>query len=278
MNQMDSDILGIWLTDTHMNFLSNGVKRKFLKKIAASGKSLFITGDISDYDRLEKNLRELSKACKGSVYFVTGNHDSYHGSWAQLDVLLRRATRDYPNLVYLPHVGIVKLNEDTCVIGPEGWYDGRLTDMRNDFMTPMGMNDFNYIDELKWDSRSAVIEAFEARADAGLVQLKALCEAAVKRYKNVIILSHPAPFERILKWRSELAPFYVWYNAGQYIGSFAAEHPDTHFLWLSGHTHEDADIDILPNLRCCSQSAVYRLPGFKKAIDVALDVVNIKEE
>lgn len=259
-----------WMTDIHMNFLLDpGVKRKFLSSISKLEKPLFITGDISDGIKLELNLCELSEASKYPIYFISGNHDYYHSSFERTRKIFERAVSEHENLVYLPMSGVTPLSEDTCVIGTESWYDGRSGNL---VLTPFGMNDFRLISDLVCPSRIETIKAFQDRADSALEHLKALLEVAVKKYKKIIILSHPVPFGVLDVKKGELSPFYVWYDAGKYIADFSSEHKEIDFLWLCGHTHASSSFKYDQNLRVYALGAEYGYPKIGAMIDKNLKV------
>jgi len=256
-----------WMSDIHMNFLTNnGVKRKFLKSVHDISCPIFVTGDISDGPNLEKNLIELSKASEYPFYFVTGNHDYYHSGFSTIRMILERLTKEYENLIYLPVCGIIPLSEDTCIIGTDSWYDGRIS---SDLLRlPFEMNDFNYIRELiEAETKKDKISIFQNRADDALKQLRDLCGIAVKKYRRIIILSHPVPLARLEAHPySELSPFYIWYDAGKYILDFSECYPEIEFLWLAGHTHMSSKFCV-GNFSSYVLGAEYGYPRIGAVID-----------
>lgn len=265
-----------WTTDTHLNFKINpGVLRKFFQSVNRCQTPVFITGDIGDGLSLERNLCTLATSSDQTIYFITGNHDYYHSSFKRTQEIIDYCVSENPNLVYLPKYGAVKLSEDTCVIGTEGWCDGRtVADLT---FTPFGLNDFSYIKDFSFGNKKDVISIFQKRADDGLSQLKQRMNQAVKKYKKIIILSHHAPFGRMTIF-NDLQPFYVWYDAGVYISEFVLDYPDINFLWLSGHTHSFSEFKI-DNLSCYSQRAEYYYPRLGACIYSDLNVqFNLKGE
>jgi predicted phosphohydrolase len=255
--------IAAWGSDLHLNFLDHGKASEFIKTVDAAGLPFLVSGDISDGRKLAMHLGLLGDNCSSTCYFVSGNHDYYHSSFAGVNRIMRRAVLDHPNLVYLPHAGLTELVPGVGLIGPDGWCDGRIVD--NLHLTPFGMNDFLLISDLNmaWpdeDRRNVIIDRMRAKADAGVVALTAMLQAAVGKYDRVVILSHTAPFAEMDTRRSELSPFYVWKSAGDTIKDFASGHPGMKFLWLSGHTHCHSKLEVLPNLTCASNHASYRNP------------------
>lgn len=264
------EILGLWCSDIHLNHASNGTKRKFLKAISDSNCSIFITGDISDGFGLVDHLKQISKACKKTVYFVSGNHDFYHSDFNTIDYRLKYITGECPNLVYVPHQGIVQLNSDTCVIASESWYDGKISPCLN--IVPFEMNDFGYIKDFKGKEKWEMIQILQNRASQGLTDLKDYCKIAIKKYKNIIIMSHPVPFGSMTLQGGSQTPFYIWYEGGMFMGDFASANPDNNFLWISGHTHDYVDRLYGDNFRCCSINAEYTIPKLNAAIMENLNI------
>lgn len=262
--------LAHWTTDTHLNFnINTGFRRKFFQSIKNCKTPIIITGDIGDGRSLEHNLNTLAESTDSTIYFITGNHDYYHSSFKRTQEIIDHCVLENPNLVYLPKSWVVGLSSDTCIIGPEGWYDGKI--VPDLVFTPFVLNDFSHIKDLSNRSKGDTILEFQKRANDGLEQLKKMLNDAVKSYEKIIILSHPAPFGRMTQF-SEIQPFYVWYDAGCYVADFVREHPKHKFLWLSGHTHNYAEFN-LDNLNCYSQGAEYFYPKLGAFIDTDLNVI-----
>lgn len=277
---MEKEPIAAWCSDIHMNFLHPKLMRKFLAKVRKIDVPLIISGDITSGHVLTRHLGLLANACKTTVYFVTGNHDYYHSSFSRVDEVITQATHDHPNLVYLPHSGLVKLNDDTCILGPEGWYDGRSTSGLGS--TYFGMSDFLYIEEFREVNRQPnperkITNVMQTRADAALFDLKLnLSKAEDAGFKNIILVSHPVPFLRMTSPDSDLSPFYVWHDAGQYVGQFLCDKPNMKLLWLAGHTHEESEYSPLHNMTCLSQHCVYSLPKIDRIVNSDLSVVTTK--
>ena len=67
----------LWVTDLHLEFLSEEPDRKaqFLEVLFnESADAVLITGDVSNADNLEEDLNCLAQLNK-PVYFILGNHD-----------------------------------------------------------------------------------------------------------------------------------------------------------------------------------------------------------
>jgi predicted phosphohydrolase len=269
MNEM-----GTICSDIHLDHASNGTKRKFLQEIEKLNTPLFIAGDISDGRKVTSHLEQIAEACKHDVYFVLGNHDYYHSSFAEIDSKISYLMHHYPNLIYLPHMGIVRLNSDTCVIGPDSWYDAKIAPYPH--LIPLGMSDFDYIQDLRGLNRFDLFNKFQAKASAGLVHLKEMVGLAVTKYKNIIIMSHPVPFGSMNIHQTSLSPFYIWYEAGMFLGDFASDNLNNNFLWLCGHTHDRVEKDYGENFKVCCMGAEYTLPKFGAFLNQDMTVSFLK--
>src|SRR5687768_6178625 len=100
-----------WVTDIHLNFVSDDRIRAFAAQIAAHRPdSLLITGDISEAPSLREHLELLSDALgPRPICFVLGNHDFYRGSLEAVRRTAEAITREHDHLRWLPSAGEVPL-------------------------------------------------------------------------------------------------------------------------------------------------------------------------
>lgn len=72
-----------WMTDIHLEFLSDADLDAFLSKIGMiSADGLLISGDVGTGTDVDRFLVRLSEAFPGPICFVLGNHDFYDRSSA----------------------------------------------------------------------------------------------------------------------------------------------------------------------------------------------------
>ncbi|MGB3222431.1 MAG: metallophosphoesterase [Desulforhopalus sp.] len=115
-----------WLTDIHLEFLTNKEAAAFVRYLALKGlDGLFVTGDISTANQIEDHLQLFEEIYKAPVYFVLGNHDYYGGEIGSVRSIVQKVCRKSRWLHWLPASGVVPLNSNTCLIGHDGWADGR---------------------------------------------------------------------------------------------------------------------------------------------------------
>ncbi len=123
-----------WLTDIHLEFLGSKETIAFVKELASQKlDGLFLTGDISTASQIEAHLQLFEDLYQSPVYFVLGNHDYYGGSIEAVRKMVEKTCYKSKWLHWLPKSGIVALGKETCLIGHDGWADGRFG-----YYTPQG--------------------------------------------------------------------------------------------------------------------------------------------
>src|SRR5262245_40164061 len=121
----------LWLTDPHLNFLPDVWASKALGQYLCRERSfdaVVLSGDIAEADSLRELLSAFAQGvAPRPVYFVLGNHDYYRGSFASVRRSLRGDLRE-PNLIWLDEAEVALLDEETALVGHQGWFDARLGD------------------------------------------------------------------------------------------------------------------------------------------------------
>src|SRR5262245_58581983 len=121
-----------WLTDIHLNFHRPQAAEAFLASLAdAKADAFLIGGDIGEATDVIRRLKALVDWLRRPIFFVLGNHVFYRGSIATVREAVRHLGSDVPDLPWLPDAGVVSLTDETCLVGAEGWGDGRLGDYYN---------------------------------------------------------------------------------------------------------------------------------------------------
>ena len=120
-----------WLTDIHLEFLKDKEAVDFGKELATQNlDGLFLPGDISTASQIRGHLKLFEDFYQGPLYFVLGNHDYYGGEIESVRKTVRKNCNKSKWLHWLPATGIVPLSKDTCLVGHDGWADGRLGNYR----------------------------------------------------------------------------------------------------------------------------------------------------
>lgn len=247
----------IWATDIHLNYFTDEYICNFGKALAKEykAKGLIISGDISLGNKLERNLKTLSSAVQMPIYYVLGNHDYWYSSFSEVDHLTDKLSAD--NSLIDLNKSLIKINEDTILIGFTGWYDCRFGKINSE----ISMSDWSKISDYKdqdpisvSQKRSSFYSSFKERA-------LSLQDLGVK---NQIIVTHFPPFEKLIKGKKDAKPFYGSSDSGNMLLALGNHY--NKLICLSGHTHSKASYH-LNNLSCYVGEACRGKPSLAGIID-----------
>lgn len=259
-----------WITDLHFNFLDIDSRSEFCAGITKLGlDALLISGDIGDAVNVRSYLQFLRDNLRLPIYFVLGNHDYYRGSIVQVREQISSLCTGSDNLVWLSQVELIQLSAETCLIGHDGWADGR---NGNYFESKVMLNDYRLIEELKELSSVKRLEVLNALGDEVAEHFKRVLPKALERYKEIIVVTHVPPFQAAC-WHEgrisndEYLPHFSCKVAGEVLRN-AMKDSDAQMLVLCGHTHSSGEVKILPNLLVKTGQAVYGHPVVNEIIRV----------
>jgi len=170
-----------------------------------------------------------------------------------------------PGINWLSHAeDPVWLTDGVALIGTETWGDARvgclssrnLRQRAHEFLYDQ-IEDIKILTETCNSDTVCIarkVKAFlRARGDDSANHLQRVGRIAAETAQQVLILLHAPPFPEVTLYRNEPdpkgLPFFCASAAGEAIRGLAENHPDVQFTVLAGHTHCEADILILPNLR-----------------------------
>jgi predicted phosphohydrolase len=255
----------IWLTDIHFDFLSRRQQAAYLARLAEQApQAVLLGGDLSTAPRLAEDLKAIGVALQVPIYFILGNHDFYYGSIEKIRRQVRRLSHQRKELFWLEDAGCIHLTDEAALVGHGCWGDGKAGDY---WRSSLELTDFFVIEEFKELDKSERLQLMNSLGDEAANYLGRFCREAARRFRRVIVLTHVTPFfETCLhEGRSdpEGLPFFCCQNAGEAITRVAMDFPDVEFIVLSGHTHSQAHMQILPNLKSLVQGAQYYKPSFK---------------
>lgn len=258
-----------WLTDIHLNFLRKAGLNAFFASLPEAD-ALVITGDIGEAHDVTAHLRAFGE--RGPTYFVLGNHDFYRGSiWGVRDQV-RELCRDVPNLVWMPDGGGVPITDLTCLVGHDGWGDGRLGDYHG---SDVMLNDFGLIEEFGgfYEDPGERLAKLHALGDEAATHLRAVLPEPLERFRHVIVLTHVPPFRESCWHEGKVSadkwlPFFTCKAVGDVLREAMSAAPDRQMTVLCGHTHGSGEVQILPNLRVLTGGAVYGKPCVQRVLEV----------
>jgi 3',5'-cyclic-AMP phosphodiesterase len=261
-----------WLTDIHLNFLDEESVQAFFRSLAdVPADAFLLTGDIGEAPNVARLLNELDSALARPIYFVLGNHDFYRGSIAGVRATVESLCLACPNLHWMPREGVVRLTERTCLVGHDGWADGRVGDYAG---SDVHLNDWCLIDELAGFDKATRLGRLQALADEAAAHLRSVLPAALTEYEHVIVLTHVPPFQESC-WHAgkistpEWLPHFTCQAVGDALAEAMATHADRQMTVLCGHTHGEGEAQVLPNLRVLTGGAEYGKPKLQRVLAVA---------
>ena len=95
-----------WLTDIHLNFLPPHGMNSFYQAIRQQEPdAVLISGDIGESNTVAFYLRLLEQHLQLPIYFVLGNHDFYHSSFASVTASVRAVCADSDHLTWMNDAG-----------------------------------------------------------------------------------------------------------------------------------------------------------------------------
>ena len=257
-----------WLTDIHLNFLSPPAQEAFIAGLAQTDADAFLLGgDIGEADDVGDHLEAFSGLGK-PVYFVLGNHDFYHGTISGVRAEVRHLACS--NLHYLCDAGVVPLTADTCLIGHDGWGDGRLGTY---FRSRVILNDWRLIGEFAGLADRERLDVLHALGDEAATHLQAVLPDGLDRFRHIVVLTHVPPFKDAC-WHEgrisndEWLPHFTCKAVGDVLAEAMAARPDRQMTVLCGHTHGAGEAQVLPNLRVLTGGAEYGEPKVQRVLEV----------
>ncbi len=264
-----------WLTDIHLNFLdANERKNFYLEIINTRCNGILVSGDIAEAPSIKNILQELAIFIKKPIYYILGNHDYYRGQVDAVRNEMRALTESNEYLFWLPASESLQLDENTFLVGQDGWADGRLGDYHN---SQVVLNDSRMISDLfqeKILGRSQLLTKMQQLADYDASQLKEqLIGAAIQCPQRIIVLTHIPPFKEACLHEGKMSnddwlPYHASKASGSVLMNICTEHPNIDFLVLCGHTHGKATYHPFPNLTVEAGHAEYNKPEIQRIISL----------
>jgi Icc-related predicted phosphoesterase len=264
----------VWLTDIHLNFLPpHGLQRFFGEITHQQPDAVLISGDIGEAQNVVFYLNMLAKHAQKPIYFVLGNHDFYHGSFADVAANIRTACVKSNHLIWLNDAGVVELTPDVGLVGHDSWADGRLGDYVH---SELMLNDYVVIEDFAGLDKTARGLLLNRLGEAAADHFQRVLPGALSRYQHVYLLTHVPPFAEACLHNGQPSddeglPHFGCKAVGDALREIAAAHPDRQLTVLCGHTHSPARAQILPNLRVWAGGAEYGQPRIEHVFTLDVD-------
>jgi 3',5'-cyclic-AMP phosphodiesterase len=253
-----------WATDIHLNFVTAADADAWCRSVERlRAGAVLISGDIAEAPSLVGWLRFLQERITAPIYFVTGNHDYYHGSFLQVRQQLEDLTRTSPRLHWLDAVGLLRLTEQTGLIGHGGWADGRNGDYAG---SSLQLNDHRLIADFLGLDTWARARLLAKLGDEAAAHVHHVLPPALDRFEHIIFLTHVPPFPEASWHEGQLAdaealPHFTCKAVGDALLHLMRDRPDRLLTVLCGHTHSAGEAWLLPNLQVKTGGAVYGQPA-----------------
>jgi Icc protein len=262
-----------WVTDVHLNFLDTEDVEAFFRTLADTlSDAILLSGDIGEAHDVAQFLNALDTVVQRPIYFVLGNHDFYRGSIAGVRAKVEALCSACPNLHWLPKAGVVPLTADTCLVGHDGWGDGRYGDYWNSSVI---LNDWGLIAEFGGfdEDPGERLARLQALGDEAAAHFRAVLPDALDQFRHVIVVTHVPPFREACWHEGRISddnwlPHFTCKAVGDVLSEAMRAHPDRQMTVLCGHTHGAGEAEILPNLQASTGGAVYGEPEVQRVFEV----------
>ncbi len=264
-------------TDIHLNFANENRIDDFVNSVVREKPDyLLLTGDLAEGRCLRSYLLILLGKCKKTlpdikILFVLGNHDYYGFSFFEIKTQMKQLCEEYKDLIWLSDSQILSTDNQTAIIGVDGWYDGRNGDF---WGSKISMSDFRMISDYIGKSKETILKIMQNKTDEDAYQLDgALQEAYRLGHRNIIVGTHVPPCEETSFYLGKPAsndglPFFSNRSIGDVLIKFADSHKDVKIQVFAGHSHDHCRVDIRPNLNIIVGSAEYYKPRIHTSIDI----------
>jgi 3',5'-cyclic AMP phosphodiesterase CpdA len=261
-----------WVTDVHLNFPGRGAVDGFFRSLAVTdADAVLLSGDVGEAPDVARYLNELDTWVGRPVYFVLGNHDFYRGTIAGVRSKVADLCSAVPTLHWLPLAGVVPLNGATCLVGHDGWGDGRHGDY---WGSRVMLNDWQFIGEFLGLDAAERLRVLHALGDEAAAHFRSVLPEALTRYRHVLVVTHVPPFRESCWHRGKISgdewlPHFACKAVGDVLQEAMAAYPDREMTVLCGHTHGAGEVQVLPNLRVLTGGAEYGHPAVQRVLEVA---------
>jgi Icc-related predicted phosphoesterase len=260
-----------WLTDLHLNFLEESEVADFVHTLTMTPCDCFVvSGDIGEARNLVRYLVSIETSVGKPVYFVLGNHDFYRGGFAKVRQEVEQTCRQHPNLHWLPKSGVIALTDTACLVGVDGWGDGR---HGNYWGLRVRLNDWNLIAEFNGMDARTRLAKLQELGDESAAQIRRVLPDALDRFQHVLVVTHVPPFRESCWYEGRISdedylPHFTCKSVGDVLMEFMTNHPAKKMTVLCGHTHGAGETAILPNLTTITGGAEYYQPAIQRILEV----------
>ena len=260
-----------WLTDIHLNFLTASAIQDFISGVkAGKPEAILISGDIGESHDVAELLYSMQQALNCPIYFILGNHDYYLSSIKDVRSVIVELEANTKELIYLTFSECVPLTENTILMGHDSWSDGRYGDYES---SDVMLNDYYYISDFVGLDKSKRLIVMQSLAQEAAEHFRKCLIEAFDKVENVILLTHVPPFKEACLYQGKISdkiflPHFSCKIVGDVIIEIMKARPDKNLTVLCGHTHDMAEVNILPNLKVLAGKTEYGSPEIQRIIQI----------
>lgn len=258
------------MTDLHLNFINGRELYEFLDTVADhSPDAVLVGGDTGQANDFALYLQEMADVLPCPIYFVLGNHDFYGSSLAAVRARAA-AIADGARLCWLTRAGIVELSPTICLIGHDGWNDGRLGNFAS---SSVQLNDYALIEDLAGLDSEDRLRMLNRLGDAAAEHFERILPRALQRFQQVVLLTHVPPFREGC-WHEgrisddEWLPYMTCRAVADVLVRIMRQHSERQLTVLCGHTHSSGEARPLDNLHVLTGGATYGSPAVARILEL----------
>lgn len=260
-----------WLTDIHLNFLSDAGVDEFLASVAlARPDAVLVGGDIGESPDICDYLERMRRILRAPIYFVLGNHDFYRGSIAETRRRVAQFCADRAELCYLTtQDSAIELTSHVGLVGHDGWADGRAGDFAR---STVSITDYRLIAELSSLDASARLQTLHLLGDEAARHVCRVLPPAFERFRDVVLLTHVPPLREACWYDGRLsddqwAPHFTCQAMGKAILEIMAARPRHRLTVLCGHTHGHGETQPALNVQIITGGTDYGHPTIQRLLE-----------
>lgn len=263
-----------FLSDLHItnnsNFIEQSVDIVAEACLQNQVDKLFMAGDTSNNVQMTFDFIKRMNAKGIDTYAVLGNHEYWSTTYEKTQKI------DYDKYI---HGKTVNINEDTVVIGIDGFFDYSFVLKANNYYTESIPKDIDRLTEVgkrSFDLSRMKIKNYEEVFLSMHNQLESQLKA--NQGKHIIVVMHYVPHENFVIYNSDK----TWTACNSFMGS--AEYHELFKAYgvnrvIFGHTHSTFN-DIIDNVEYNCNPIGYKdyefTEPFRERVNKMLNIITIK--
>ena len=252
-----------------MNFVEPEIQLAFFEEINShQSDGLLISGDIAEAHTVTKFLEFMSEHVRCPIYFVLGNHDFYFSDVDSVRAAMTSLHTENRKLFYLTDQQPIPLNDSACLIGDDGWADGRAG---NYDASTVYLHDYDLIRDIAQLESDERLIQLQRLATESSQRMDRILHQALQFYDLIYCLTHVPPYWESV-WHdgkisdANWAPHFCNLTLGETFQRIMADFPAKQLIVLCGHTHGKGEATITPNIQVLTGDAVYGSPKINRII------------